>query len=302
MADAPAQFTDLVSGDLASRLKQLLLFSRHRVEGRYLGENRSVRKGFSTDFMQHRQYFPGDNIKYLDWRIYGRTDRYFVREYEQPTNLDLYLVVDCSASMSFAGDGQSKHDFAVRVAAIFIYLMMLQQDHYGLSLVGATLRAHADPAAGRRHLQRLYEMLLSSPPAGVCDWEGAMRQTQARVTRRGLVLVLSDFLGDPEAIGRGLAGFRSRRCDAIAFHLIHPEEADLSRDTMTRYVDLEDGSSETVDPLLIREAYQEQFRRHGVALRQECSRRGIEYCPLTVGPDYETAIGDYLRHRLARLR
>ena len=297
----PRHLSDVVAPEIAAHLKQLLLFARGRVEGRFAGDNRSVMKGFSTDFMQHRQYFPGDNIKYLDWRVFARTGRYVIREYEETTNLDLYVVLDVSASMGFAGDSLSKHEHAMRAAAVFFYLMLTHKDTFGLSMFAEGLVAHVDPSGGRRHLIQLYDALLKQVPRGVADWRVALRQVQSRIKRRGLVLVLSDFMGDPAEIGRGLSGFRSLGSDAIAFHVIHPRERALAQSTMTRYVDLEDRSAETVDPLLIRDAYARQFHEHALAIRDECTHRGIAYCDLVVGDEVHKAIGAYLRRRMAML-
>jgi hypothetical protein len=124
---------------------------------------------------------------------------------------------------------------------------------------------------------------------------------QAKVKRRGLVLVISDFMADPESISRGLSGFRSQNCDVLAFHIQHPREMDLDQTSMTRYVDVEDGSAETVDPLLVRSAYKEQVARHSVDLRQHFSHRGVAYCPLVVGPEFDIGLGDFLRHRMNAL-
>ena len=300
-ANPPRHLADVIPADAAARLKSLLLFARSRVEGRHAGDNRSVLKGMSSDFMQHRQYFPGDNLKYIDWRVFGRTSRYVIREYEETTNLDLYLVLDTTASMGFAGDGMSKHAFAVKVSAILFYLMLLHKDTFGLSLFSEAMVSHVDPAGGRRHLLQLYASLLDHVPRGVADWTAALRQVQSRVRRRGLVIVLSDFMDDPLRIGKGLSGFRSLGCDVIAFHIIHPQEQTLGQSNMTRYVDIEDRTAETVDPLLIRDAYARQFGEHVVAVRGECTRRGIASCDLVVSDDYHKAIGAYLRRRMAML-
>jgi uncharacterized protein (DUF58 family) len=280
-----------------------MLFSRYRVQGRQIGENKSVLKGSSTDFLQHKQYHPGDNLKYLDWRVYGRTGRFVIREYENLTNLDLYLVVDHSASMGFGAIGgePSKYQFAVEVSAMLAYLMLLQKDSFALSLISDSLAAHVESGGSRRHLLRMYETLLSHSPAGIANWLDSLRNVQARIRRKGLVLVLSDFMDDPEVIGRGLSGFRSLGCDVIAFHLLHPLEQELKENHITRYVDIEDESAETVDPLLIREAYARQYRAHAEEVRMQCTKRGMSYSQLVVGQDFEKALGDYLQKRTARL-
>lgn len=289
---------NLVTAEMATRVKRLMLFSRYRVEGYFVGDNKSAKKGFSADFMQHRQYFPGDNIKYLDWRVYGRTDRLVVREFEELTNLDLYLVIDHSASMGFGSQDLTKYEFSVRCAAILIYLMTVQKDAFGLSLFSDGLVEGTETGTSRRHLRRVCEALLRSPPAGVADWQSALHQAQARIKRRGLVVVFSDFMADPLEVGKGLAGFRSRGCDVIAFHVMDPFEMELRPASMTRFIDVEDGTAVTVDPLAVRTAYAEQFATHAEEVRQECTRRGIAYVSLKVADDYEVVIGDYLQHRM----
>ena len=301
MPDAIAVPTNLISADLAGRVRQLMLFSRFRVEGRFTGDNKSTRKGFSSDFLQHRQYFPGDNLKYLDWRVFARTGRWIIREYEETTNLDLYLVVDKSASMGRCGGELTKDEYAVRVAAMLAYLMLVQKDGFGLSLFSDQVRVHLAAGTGRRHLRQVLELLLSEAPAGVTDWETTLRQVGARLRRRGLVVVISDFMGDPAAIGRALAGFRSARCDVIAFHLVDPFEEELRTNHLTRYVDVEDGSALVADPLLLRRAYAEQFHRHLEELRRELSARGVAHSLIRAGADYEKALGDYLQKRAAFL-
>jgi uncharacterized protein (DUF58 family) len=292
---------DIITGDLAARVKRLMLFSRYRAEGRFAGENRSVKKGQSTDFMQHRPYVQGDNLKYIDWRVYARTSRFVVREFEDTTNLDMYLVVDASASMAFAGGGARKYDYAVQAAAILSYLMMTQKDSFGLSLIADSLRMHLAPGTSRRHLQRCCEVMLATEPAGAADWAQAVRQVRARQKRRGLVILVSDFLDDLDALERGLGGLCGRGSDAIAIHIVHPEEEALSQTNMTRFIDVEDNSALTVDPLILEQAYAAGFSAHCDAVRDACTRKGIAYTKLRVGDDTETVLGTYLRHRAAVL-
>ncbi len=301
MSNSSPGLTDIVSPEMAVHVRDLMLFARNRVEGKRPGDNKSVLKAFSTDFLQHRQYYPGDNLKYLDWRVWARTNRYVIREYEETTNLDLYLAVDVSASMTFEGSGPSKHLCSVRAAAVILYLMLLQNDSFGLSLFSDRLLQHYEPASGRKHLIALYERLVSCKPEGAVDWTFALRQMQSRIRRRGLVVVISDFIGEPEQIGRALSGFRSLSCDAIALQIVHPEERSLASSTMTRFVDIEDGSSETVDPLLVGEAYARRFAAHCDAVRDVCARRAIAYAQITAGEDEYKAIGAFLRRRSAIL-
>ena len=287
----------LLTAELADQARRLLLFARWRVEGLFLGDSKSLRRGTGSDFLQHRQYFPGDNSKYLDWRVLGRTERLVIREYEELSNLEVHVLVDHSASMGFAGAGLSKWTVAQQAAILLLYVAHLQKDPAGLSMLGAELRHYLPPAGGTRQLQRASEVLVGQAPAGDCDWEAACRQVRARMKRRALVLVLSDFMGEPEAVGKALAMFRARKCDVLAIRLLHPEEMTLLPSTMTRFVDLEDGSASTVDPLLLREDYQAEFARHQSELRKALAARGITLMELQVLEGWEAVLAAHLRQR-----
>ena len=294
--------TSLLSGDLVERLRQLEIFCRERVEGRRAGDNRSPLTGSSPDFLQHRPYFPGDDPRRLDWRVLARTDKSVIRQYEEVTNLEMTVIVDRSGSMGYAGRSLSKHEYAVRCAAILMYLMFQQKDDFALILFGKDA-AERCPAGGTRlRLRRAFEKLIASQPAGETHFDACFRQVESRVTRRGIVVVLSDFMDDPQKLARTMGRLRLRGHDVIALQIFDPTECELEFVDFTRFRDLEDGELIGVDPLLIRDEYRRQFQQHTETLRAQCLAQGIDFAALPVGDNYEAAMSQYLRHRQALLR
>jgi uncharacterized protein (DUF58 family) len=289
----------ILTGDIVERIKQLELFSRLRVEGALAGENRSPFKGFSSDFLQHREYNRGDNLKYLDWRVYGKTDKLYIKEFEHVTNAPVNLIVDISASMDFQGEGFSKHEFTVRCAGLLAYLMFIQRDDFGLFLFNDSLVEHIRPASSSRHLNRVFERLVSITPAGETDFKQCLFHAEARASRRGLVAVLSDFMDDPAVIARGLGRFRMEGHDVIAFQVYDELESELQTIDFTRFRDLETEEITAVDPLLIRDEYRRQFLLHQHDMKSECLRHGVDHVLLPVSDDFDRVMGDYLRRRMA---
>ena len=291
----------LLSAEMVERLRQLELFSRLRVEGAMAGENRSRRIGQGMDFARHRQYFPGDNLRDIDWRILGRTDRLVVKQYEEQTNADMTVVLDTSGSMGYAGQSMSKMDFAVRCAAVLTYLMHLQRDSFSLVAFGASAADTVGRGSGRRHLRRVFEKLVALRPAGETRFAECFAQVELRLKRRGLVVVLSDFMDEPGALARAMARLRMASHDVIAFQVFDPSERDLEFVDFTRFRDLETGEAIGADPLAIRTEYRRQFERHQLAMKEACLAHAIDHVLLAVADEYDEAIGDYLRRRAALL-
>jgi uncharacterized protein (DUF58 family) len=291
--------TSLLSGDVAERVKQLELFCRLRVEGSRSGENKAKQIGFSTDFAQHRQYFPGDNLRHLDWRVLARTDRLVVKQHEDLTNAEMAVLLDASGSMAFAGQGMSKLEFAVRCAAILTYLMCLQGDSFSLYLFSESAADHVPRGSGRRHLRRVFEKLVSVPARGETRFAECFREVEARLTRKGLVAALSDFMAEPEPIARSLGRLRMRGHDVIAFHVFDPDEREMDFVELTRFRDLEDGSILAADPLLIQAEYRKQFDQHQLMVKKHCLAHAVDHVVLPVADEYDEVIGGYLRRRAA---
>jgi len=291
--------SSILDGPVVERIKRLELFSRLRVEGSRPGENRSPRLGFSTDFSQHRQHFPGDGLRHVDWRVLARTDRMVVKQYEDLTNAEMAVLVDVSGSMGFAGAGMSKLEFAVRCAGILTYLMHVQADSYSLQLFGEGVGQFVPRGSGRRQLRRVLEMLVAAAPAGQTRFVECFRQVESRLRRKGLVIVLSDFMAEPGPVAAGLGRLRMRGHDVVAFQVFDPAERELDFVDLTRFRDLEDGSILAADPVLIRQEYRRQFDLHQLAIKEQCLAHGFDHVVLPVADEYDEVIGDYLRRRAA---
>lgn len=293
--------SSLLTGDQLDRLRRLELFSRERVVGNRTGDNRSPLRGFSSDFLQHRQYFAGDSLRYLDWRVLAKADRLVVKQFEELTNAPLYLVLDTSGSMRYTGHSFSKLEYAVRCAAILTYVMYLQQDTFGLWLLGEGAAQRLPVGGSRRHLGRTFEALVAVEGRGETDYARCLRQVEMQATRRGIVVVLSDFMAEPETLAKLMGRLRLRGHDVLALHIVDPTERELEYVDFTRFRDLEDGAVLGADPLTIGAEYTRLFDEHGRRLKEACLARGIELLTLPVCDDYETALGQYLRHRMELL-
>lgn len=299
MTSPSAASFQLLEGGLADRVRALEVFANLRVQGFLQGANASTLKGFTADFLQHRQYHPGDNLKYLDWRVYAKSGRLCVREYEELTNSQLTVVLDVSGSMEAGGTGRfTKHDFAVRNAAVLLTLACQQQDQFSLAFFRDGRVSHLPFRSGRGHLARALAALLEPEASGGTDFLRGLAESTAHVRRRGLVAVLSDFMDDPDVICRQLASLRHRQRDVIALQVYDPREADLDFNAVTRFHDPETGEVLVVDPVLVRREYRRCFEAHIEALREGCRRHGFDHAALPVGDAYELPLAAYLRSRL----
>ena len=296
-----SSITSILTGDVVDRIRRLEIFSRSLVEGGRAGDNRSPMKGFSTDFVQHRQYYPGDMLKYLDWRVLAKSDRLVIRQYEEHTNAEMAVVLDTSGSMGFEGPGMSKIEYAVRCTAVLLYLMFLQRDSFSLFLISGKNATMIPRGSGRRHLTRAFEKLVTIKAEGEADFTEAFRGIESRLSRRGLCVVISDFMDDPEKLGTAIGRIRMHGHDAIAFQVFDPAERELDFVDMTRFVDMEDGSVYALDPLMIRNQYQEEFDKHQRNVRSRCLAQGVDHAVLPVASPFDAPIGDYLQKRMGLL-
>jgi uncharacterized protein (DUF58 family) len=200
--------------------------------------------------------------------------------------------------MRFAGASYSKLEYAVRCAGMLSYVMYLQQDSFGLWRCGERAAARIPCGSSRRHLGRIFEALVTATAAGETNYETSLRQVEIQATRKGIVVVLSDFMAEPEPLAKLMGRLRLRGHDVLAFHLVDPAERELSFVDFTRFRDLEDGAVIGADPLAIGEEYARQFALHERRLKEACLAHGIDFVTLLVGEDFETPLGDYLRHRM----
>lgn len=291
----------LLDAEVIERIRQLELFSRFRVEGFLSGTNKSPYKGFSADFLQHREYLPGDNLKYLDWRLYGRTERLFMREYEELTNAEISVIVDVSNSMSYRGACFTKHEFAIRCAALILYLAFLHKDSFSYTTFDTTRRSRIPFGGGKKHLYRCFQALLDNDPGGETDFVVGLEESTRPIRRKGLTVVLSDFMDDPEKIVRTISQLLFRGSDVIAMHVHDPSERELDFTSITRFHDMETNEILVADPSLIQQAYQQEFDAHLAEMKESCQRYGFDYVCLPVSEEYDVALMTYVQRRMELL-
>lgn len=281
-----------------SRLANLYLRARWVVEGVMSGIHRSRSKGFSVEFEEHREYSPGDEIRRIDWKALGKFDRYFIKEYEDETNLRAYLLLDSSASMDYASDGISKFEYGSILTASLAYLILKQQDAAGLVTFSNRIESFIPPKAKRGYLMEILHALEGRRPSGETNVGRILLEIAGKMRRRGLVILVSDLLDEPEEILKGLRLFRFKGNDVVVFHLMDSAELDLPFDGNILFEDTEQADLRvTADPQAIRKIYRkvvEEFIDH---LRKECRQNSIDYQLLSTSTPLDHALVSYLSWR-----
>jgi uncharacterized protein (DUF58 family) len=286
---------------LIERLNALQLSARRVVDGTTVGQHRSPIRGASVEFRQHRAYVPGDEPRRLDWRVLARTDRPYVRQYDEETNLRCAILLDRSGSMAYAGGRsvgrQRKFDYAAKVAASLAYLMLAQTESVGLGTFERALDTWLPPHAGTPQLARVIDVLERTAPAGASDPPRAMHQLAERLGRRSLVIVVSDFFAPAAALKTALARLRHARHEVIALRVLDADEVDFPFRTPLRLRGLEGEASRLCDPALARQTYLERFARHAQALHEAHREHAAEFHTFQTHSPLADALVAFLRHR-----
>jgi uncharacterized protein (DUF58 family) len=269
--------TRYLEPSLVERLNHLQLSARSVVEGSITGQHRSPVKGASVEFRQHRVYSPGDEPRRLDWRVLARTDRPYIKEYDEETNLRCVLMLDCSGSMAYAGGGESKFDYGAKLVASLAYLMLGQTESVGIALCGARLDQWLAPRAGTAQLSHIIDALERAAPSGKARLSAGMAQVADRLGKRSLVIALTDAFSPIDKIRQGLARLRHDRHETILLQLLDPDEIEFPFRTWSRFRGLEGERPQLCEPALVRKAYLDNFRRHKELLRDTCRTLGVEY-------------------------
>ncbi len=277
----------------AARVSKLQLTARQVVEGVITGQHKSPHKGFSVEFSEHREYAPGDEIRHLDWRAYARSDRYYVKLYEQETNLRATLVLDTSNSMAFGG----KLDYGRHLCACLAYLLSIQQDLAGFVAVDDTIKFELPPGSSPAHLDRLFKGLEAVKPGKTTDLPRQLHTLAERLPRRSLVILLSDLWVDPGELIRALQHLRYRKHQAMVLHLLDPAELDLPYDKNVTLEDLESGEMLQIDPAMVREPYQKQVQEYLAEVRRACTSGDGEYHAVHTNQPYEKALVQLMNRR-----
>jgi len=296
-ASTPAGFLDPA---LLARIGDLALLARTVVDGFMHGMHRSRKIGLSLDFAEHRPYQPGDDIRRIDWRVYGRTDRYHVKEYEADTNASVTFALDASGSMDFGSGPLTKFDYARFLLASLAWLSQHQGDRVGLVTFSGELLEIVPPST--RHLQLLLHTLGRARAKGAGRLAPVVERASRLTTRAGIVVVVSDCYEDPVEVQRSMGALRARGHDVVMFHLLDPAERDLPGNGAATFEDAESGERLPLRPETLREKYQSTVAAHRATLSRLLSRNGTDYVGLTTDQPLDHAMHAYLERRLAATR
>jgi uncharacterized protein (DUF58 family) len=295
MAEEKKSYFDPV---VLARISNLYLQARWVVEGIMSGIHRSRSKGFSVEFEEHREYTPGDEIRRIDWKALGKFDRYFIKEYEDETNLRAHLLLDTSASMDYASDGITKFAYGSILAASLAYLILRQQDAAGLVTFSSRIDSFIPPRASRGYFMEIVHALEARTPSGETAIGSILESVAGKLTRRGLVVLISDLLDEPEEILKGLRLFRFKGNDVIVFHLLDKAELELPFDGNVLFEDMEETNIKvTTDPQTIRQTYRKVVNEFVEHMRKECHQNSIDYQLLSTATPLDQALVSYLSWR-----
>jgi uncharacterized protein (DUF58 family) len=283
---------------VVAQLANMELRARLVVEGFITGLHKSPYHGFSVEFTEHRQYMPGDEIKHIDWKAYGKTDRFYIKQFEEETNLKSYLIVDMSRSMDYASKGNlKKFEYASYVAAALSFLMIEQRDAVGLTLFDEGIRVSLPPRATRSYLKEILKELESAQPANKTGTSVSLNLIAEQIKRRGLVIVLSDLFDKPESVMTALKHFRHKGHEVIVMQVLDPLEKSFAFDGDAIFKDLETHEELMTQPWHIQKAYQQSMQEFLDFYKQQCRDNNIDYVLLDTSTPFDKALFEYLNKR-----
>ncbi len=287
-----------VEPEALAKLGRLNIVARSVVEGFVTGLHRSPYHGFSVEFAEHREYVPGDSIRHLDWLALARTDRYYVKQYEEETNLRAYILLDSSASMGFGSDGGlTKLEYSCYLAASLAYLMIRQQDSVGLVHFSEKINEFLAPSTTKMHLTRLLLSLEKTAPSGKTDISKTFHDLAERIKRRALIIIISDLYDDQKEVTRSLSHFRHKKHEVLLFHVLDHSELEFPYRRLADFVDMETGRRIQVDPMYVREEYRRLVTEFLDSYRRDCSQTDIDYVVTSTRVPYDLLLLSYLGKR-----
>jgi len=292
-----ADYRTFLNPEVVSRLKSLEMRARLVVEGFITGLHKSPYHGFSVEFAEHRQYMPGDPMRNIDWKVFAKSDRYFVKEFEEETNLKAYILLDASKSMSYTSGKISKFTYAAQLGAALAFLMLKQRDAVGLVAFDERVRTYVPPKSASVHLHALLSTLAAVEPASTTDAGVALHEMAERIKRRGLIIILSDLFDNPSTVLAGLKHFRHRKHEVLVFHILDPAERHFDFPVEAIFRDLETGEEISTLPWQIKAEYQRTIGAHIDRFRRECRDAFVDYVLVDTSVPYDYALFSYLSKR-----
>ncbi|MHC4606307.1 MAG: DUF58 domain-containing protein [Planctomycetota bacterium] len=296
MVDPGQHFLD---PKVLNRITRLDLKARHIVEGFVAGMHKSPYHGFSVEFAEHRQYVPGDDLRHIDWKVFGRSDRLYIKEYELETNLRSHILLDTSESMDYGSGDQSKLELACYVAASMAYLILTQQDAVSMVTFDKGVDRQVPSSSSMGHMRAILGTLAQSEAKETTDLGTVLHAVAEQAKRRSLIILISDLFDDPDKIIKALQHFGHRNHDAIVFHILDEYELTFPFQRMTMFEGLEEYPKILVDPRALRKAYLEEVEAFCDRIRHGCVQYMVDYCLLRTDRQLEVELTKYLAERLA---
>lgn len=281
------------------RIGRLEIRARHVVEGFLSGMHRSPYFGQSVEFLQHRQYTPGDDLRHVDWKVWAKQDRLYVKQYEEDTNMRCTLLVDVSASMQYGSGPLNKFEYAATAAASLAYLLLRQHDAVACLAFDETIRARTPLRSREKHLETIVQTLDANQPRNKTDTGAILREIAEVSPRRGVIVLLSDLLGDVQTTLRGLRLLRQRGHDVLVLHVMDDDELDFPFEGPTRFEGLELPEEMKCNPQALREGYLAALDRFLSALRRGCARDAVDYTLIRTSDPLDAALAAFLSGRMA---
>ena len=282
---------------MVAKLNNMQLRARLVVEGYMIGYHKSPYHGFSVEFAEHRSYGHGDEVRHIDWKLYGKTDRYYVKRFEEETNVRSHILLDSSQSMKFGSGSVNKLSYATYLSAALTYLMLSQKDAVGLVLFDEKIKKFIPPKSTQSHSNIIMKTLEKVTPGYDTQIRPVLDSMAERIRKRGLIILISDLLDDPEKVLMGLKHFRYNKQEIIVFHLMDPEEYNFDFGERIQFTDMESGESITTDPWHIRKAYKNQIDHFNKTYQYGCRNLKIDYVPLFTNQPLDIALNEFLNKR-----
>lgn len=260
------------------------------------GLHSSPYKGFSQEFADYRQYMPGDEPKRIDWKVYGRNDRFYIKEYQEETNLRCYILLDKSGSMGF-GEKISKLEYAKYLSASLAYMLLKQKDSVGIATFDKKIEKIIPPSVKKSNFIEILKIIDKAHPSGETSLSNMLYQLAQKTRKRGLIILISDLLDEPLLVIKALRSFRYRKHEILVFHIVDIKEYEFSFDKTALFHDLEDGSEMVIEPRMIRASYQKKFKDLLQLYRQQLLESHIDYETIFTTTPYDRALFSYLQKR-----
>ena len=283
--------------ETVAKLDNMALRARLVVEGYIIGQHKSPYHGFSVEFAEHRAYGPGDEIRHVDWKLYGKTDRYYVKQYEEETNLKAYILLDTSRSMKYTSGTVTKLEYASYLSAALSYLMLNQRDGTGLILFDENIQTFIPPRSTSSHLNTILKHLEKPKLGSDTEIGSVLHEMAERIKKRGLIILISDLMDNQESVLSGLKHFRHNKQEVILFHILDRKELDFDFNARTRFKDMESGSLLTTEPWQIKSSYKKRIQLLQDVYKKQCRKQLIDYVPLFTDQSLDIALNSYLNKR-----